>query len=185
MIDSLKKFNRDVSLERFISHSSNKEVNLTESLESGKEIRNKWLCAILWGNNDIKGVITVEFTTLNILAMCSHIFENTKDSMLFEITKDFMKEYCNFYAGYIKGVFNNEKIDISLSLPILSNNLSVSACLGGSDEGVIEDKWTLKSGENSFEVKSYVKIEDSLKQYDMSFLDQNKKEDNKSSIEFF
>jgi hypothetical protein len=44
MIDSLKKFNRDVSLERFISHSSNKEVNLTESLESGKEIRNKWLC---------------------------------------------------------------------------------------------------------------------------------------------
>jgi hypothetical protein len=185
MIDSLKKFNRDVSLERFISHSANKEVNISELVESGTDSNNRWICAILWGNSDIKGVITVEFTTLNILAMCSHVFENTKDSMLFEFTKDFMKEYCNFYAGYIKGVFNNEKIDISLSLPILSNNISVSACLGGSDENVIEDKWMLKSGESSFEVSSYVKMEDSMKQYDMSFLNQTKKDESKSNIEFF
>lgn len=184
MIETIKKFNRAVSLERFQSHSTNMEVEIGDFDPEKSEANNIWSCGILWGNEHIKGLIIVKFTTLNILAMSSNIFKNTNDNMLFEYTKDFMKEYCNFYAGFIKGTFNNEKVDISLSLPIISNSLSPEACLGGAKDSHL-DQWILKSGGSEFEIHSYVKIEDELKNLDVSFLDTNKKKEKKSNIEFF
>ncbi len=192
MIDHIRQFNRQVSLERFKSHSTNQNIEISELADMGSLGENSWRCGILWGNADVKGLIIVRFTTLNILAMSSDVFENTKDNLLFEYTKDFMKEYCNFYAGFIKGTFNNQDIDISLSLPIISNSLSAKACLGGLDDKTDVDKWALKSSNSFFEVESYVKVQDGLKKYDLSFLTKNDKKNETqknssatSNIEFF
>tara|TARA_Y100000590_G_C15570434_1_gene958355 strand:+ start:662 stop:1219 length:558 start_codon:yes stop_codon:yes gene_type:complete len=185
MIELIKKFNRKVSLERFVSHSTNSDITIQDLDNDQGPTSNLWSCGILWGNDDIQGLLIVKFTTLNILAMSSNIFENTKDSLLFEYTKDFMKEYCNFYAGFIKGTFNNQGIDIKLSLPIISNNLSAKACMGGNDKDSNLDKWILKSGNSNFEINSYVKINEEFKKYDLQFLDKDEKATKKDSIEFF
>ena len=188
MYDILKKFSRDVSLERFTSHSTNNTVNIAEYNGQDEKQENLWSCGILWGNEDIKGLIVLKFTTLNVLAMGSNVFENTNDNMLFTYTKDFMKEYCNLYAGFIKGTFNNKNISVGISLPILSDSFEVDACLGYVPEDGELDQWTLNSNESYFVVQSFIKIEDNFKKYDLSFLLEESKEEtkkNKGSIEFF
>lgn len=189
MYDILKKFSRQVSLERFKSHSNNNAVEIMEYNKDCDKLDNQWSCGILWGNDDVKGLIVLKFTTLNVLAMGSTIFENTNDEMLFTYTKDFMKEYCNLYAGFIKGTFNNKGISVGISLPILSDNFSMDACLGYKSEEAELDQWKLNSNDSYFIVQSFVKIEDNFKKYDLNFLLESSKEakesKSKSSIEFF
>lgn len=190
MHEILKKFSRDVSLERFISHSNNNSVSIKEIEDQLPKQENIWSCGILWGNDDIRGLITLQFTTLNVLAMGSTVFENTNDELLFTYTKDFMKEYCNLYAGFIKGTFNNHSIPIGISLPILSNSFTTEACLGVDKKDGVFDQWTLNSNDSYFIVQSFIKIEDNLKKYDLNFITQYKEEEKKKdtkkgSIEFF
>ena len=186
MDEKLKKFSRDVSLERFISHSTNGAITLSEASEEQlRPQNNQWSCGILWGNDEIKGLIILKFTTLNVLAMGSNVFESTNDNMLFTYTKDFMKEYCNLYAGYIKGTFNNQKIPVGISLPILSDSFTLDACLGFEKSEGIHDQWSLNSNESNFIVQSFMKIEDTFKRYNLDFLEEKKTEQKKANIEFF
>lgn len=186
MYDKLKKFSRDVSLERFKSHSLNNLVTIEEFDDKAELPANMWSCGIFWGNEDIRGLIVAKFTTLNILAMGTNVFENTNDNMLFTYTKDFMKEYCNLYAGFIKGTFNNHLIPIGISLPILSDSFEVGAALGVDAKDGLLDQWTLNSNESHFIVQSFIKIEDNFKKYNIDFITKNKSDEKKkSSIEFF
>lgn len=182
MVDVLKKFNRDVSLERFRSHSQNQSVELIDLDSNSDTASNEWKCGILWGNSQINGLIIVDFTTLNVLAMSSDIFKNTLDDKLFELTKDFMKEYCNFYAGYIKGIFNNSQIDVNLSLPILSKKICPESCYN-KNMSFETDSWTIKSGSSQINIYSYFSISD--KNIDLSFLSASEAPKKKSNIEFF
>ena len=105
--------------------------------------------------------------------------------MLFTYTKDFMKEYCNLYAGYIKGTFNNQKIPVGISLPILSDSFTLDACLGFEKSEGIHDQWSLNSNESNFIVQSFMKIEDTFKRYNLDFLEEKKTEQKKANIDFF
>lgn len=186
MIEMIKNFNRRVSLERFISHSTNSNIQIAELSEVNPTKENTWICGEIWGNDDIKGLITVKFSTLNVLAMSRPAFENTKDHLLFEYTKDFMKEYCNFYGGFIKGTFNNQNIDVRLSLPIISSSLSPTACFGGNCKQSHFDTWVLKSDGSFIIIESYIKVSDEFKKYDLNFLSIAKeKKEAKSNVDFF
>jgi hypothetical protein len=184
MYDVLKKFSRDVSLERFQSHSTNQSVQLRESIAGDDALENQWSCGVLWGNDQVKGLIRLRFTTLNVLALGASVFAHTNDDELFTFTKDFMKEYCNLYAGFIKGTFNNAEIPISISLPILSDSFTIEACLGTKPPEDLTDQWTLFTKESHFVVQSFIKIEDNFKAHDFNFL-KNKETKKKSTIEFF
>lgn len=186
-IDYIQKFCRDVSLKRFTSHSLNDGIKLVDKDQSQTMSGNVWKCGILWGNEDIKGLIIVNFTTINILAMASSIFENTNDTVLFEHTKDFMKEYCNLYAGLIKGTLNNEKIYTNISLPIISKSLSRDACLGGTPKRIYEDSWSLTLGNSFIEINSSLVFSEKFDINSLSFLNSNDSEISSSDgdLEFF
>lgn len=184
MYEKLKKFSREVSLDRFKLHSMNTQVELSELGAQEEPIENQWSCGVLWGNDQIKGLIILKFTTLNVLAMGTNVFVNTNDSMLFTYAKDFMKEYCNLYAGFIKGTFNNQNIPISISLPVLTDSFTIEACLGIEPKENLLDQWTLNSKDSHFVVQSFIKIEDNFKQTNLDFLEITP-EKTKSTIEFF
>ena len=169
-IEYIQKFCRDVSLKRFSSHSSNQAITLLEKDPTHELTGNVWRCGILWGNDDLRGLIIVKFTTINILAMASSIFENTNDSILFEHTKDFMKEFCNLYAGFIKGTLNNQKVFTNISLPIISKSLTREACLGGTPTNICEDNWVLSLGSSVIEISNSLVFSEKFDTNSLSFL---------------
>ncbi|OUR97932.1 hypothetical protein A9Q84_06975 [Halobacteriovorax marinus] len=186
-IDYIQKFCRETSLQRFIAHSSNQEITLIEKNAEQVMTGNIWRCAILWGNDDIRGVMIINFTTINILAMASSVFENTRDSVLFEHTKDFMKEYCNMYAGLLKGTLNNKNIITNISLPIISKSLTSHACLAGVPENSYKDNWNLVLGNSFIELSNTLVLSKNFDISSLLFLKDSEKESssNDGDIEFF
>jgi len=190
MLEELKTFNRTSSLEKLKTHCLNNNINLKEVDDTFAPEAKQWKSAILWGNDDIHGVIIVKFTTLGILSLASNVFHGTNDANLFDHARDFMKEYCNFYAGFIKGTFNNENQDIKISLPIMSESFSIESCFGGNSDNIICDRWLLGEGIHYLEVEGLIKLSNDFDHGKFSFLrsiiQKEKKVDSKEgNIEFF
>jgi len=119
--------------------------------------------------------------------MASSIFENTNDTVLFEHTKDFMKEFCNLYAGLIKGTLNNKKVYTNISLPIISKSLTRDACLGGGPKEIHEDNWVLKLGNSFIELNSSLVFSENFDIKSLSFLEniENETASSDGDLEFF
>jgi len=183
----IQQFCKDVSLKRFQAHCQNDKLILTEQTEDLTLSGNVWKCGILWGNDDIHGLLIVNFTTINILAIASSMFENTKDSVLFEHTKDFMKEYCNLYAGLLKGTFDNAHIKTHISLPIIAKSLDTLACFGGLRDNTLTEKWILKNGSSFIEVESSIHFSEGFDLKQLDFLSESKtdKSPSEGDVDFF
>jgi hypothetical protein len=183
----IQKFCKDISLKRFKEHCLNKDLELSPALDEKSAVGNIWRAGILWGNDNIHGVLIVKFTTINILAMASSVFEGANDSDLFEHTKDFMKEYCNLYAGLIKGTFDNSKMPTFITLPIITRSLTVDACFGGDKKNNLSDSWCIKSGNSFIELESTIHFKNKVELEKLKFVGDGKAEEGHSEgdIDFF
>lgn len=179
--EELKKFSRKVSLECFTSHSLNKamaikSIDLGTNSQSSTHLKSS---GILWGNDRIKGLIVCRFEFSSILEMGADVLKDINDNEALAYIQDFMKEYCNLYAGFIKGVFTNNLISVDISLPIVSDFIDPLAMIGPSK---VKDEWLLSSNNRHFIIQNFIKIEDNFKGYNLDFIT---KEEHKKSIEFF
>lgn len=187
-IEKIKNFYRKVCIDRFRKHCGNEKIEIVPKEEASLSSNdtNSWRCAILWGNEDIRGVFIVNFTTLSILGLGGHVFELTSDDALFEHAKDFVKEFCNLLAGHIKGIYNNEKLDVSMSLPILSKSISVESFMSDRSEKIYEDSWIMGIGSSNIEVTSHFQVISDIDVNSFKFVDDvEKMKIVKNNVEIF
>jgi hypothetical protein len=82
-----------------------------------------------------------------------------------ELIEDFMKEYCNLFAGAIKKSFENKGFDSSISLPFLArgkDKVFFEKNNGGDEEEyVFQDTWEILLNDHYIRNQVLIEIYDS------------------------
>ncbi len=188
MLENYTKFLKDVSLDRLKIHCRNDNINLTEENLQNELTGKFYTCGILLGNKCLQTVLVVKFNTLNMLTLSSNVFVNSNDSQLFEETKDFVKEFCNFLAGHLKGVMDNAGLHAGLSLPVMASQIDPVACFGnGKSTHEANNRWWLYQDIHFVELSCFSVIKGAPDDLLKDFLDTIKfsGEVKKNNIEFF
>ena len=89
----------------------------------------------------------------------------SKEDITREMIEDFMKEYCNLFAGAIKSSFENKGFNSSISLPFLTRSkdqvfFNQHPTIDQSDF-VFEDTWEILMDQSVIKNQVFIEIYDS------------------------
>lgn len=122
-MENVLKIIRECALRRMKSHSSSPDV---EVLEVGEDyvrtVHGNWMGLILISGADIRITFKVHFDIKNVRLVISNMLGSDPTSVSQALALDFVKEFCNLTAGYLKQVFEEHETPIvtGISLPIVT-----------------------------------------------------------------
>jgi CheY-specific phosphatase CheX len=122
-IEILQNFIAKSSLHRMMKYSKNfnfkiESVNLNENKTD--YFGDKISIIMLWGTIG-SFVLKIHFDSNSAVTLASHAMKKLDQDTNSEMAYDFMKEFCNLQASYIKGFIENHKLMFGMSLPFLAD----------------------------------------------------------------
>ena len=147
-VKSLMKLCRQLSLQRLQGHIGCQTLIQRECKDNGDNSERESLSLVFLTSIGIKLNFKTHFTLeeARLFAMRGLGYKS-KDEISRDMIEDFMKEYCNLFAGAIKSSFENKGFNSSISLPFLtrSRDQIFFNQHPKTDEGefIFEDTWEI------------------------------------------
>lgn len=114
---------RECALRRMKSHSSSSGVEIAEIGPNYKRtVHGNWMGLILISGADLRVTFKVHFDIKNVRVIIGNLLGSEPQTISSGLALDFIKEFCNLTAGYIKQILE-EAIDpviTGISLPIVT-----------------------------------------------------------------
>ncbi len=162
------------------------DLDVIETFEYCDDLNTKvntWNSFIFVGGTKFRCMFLAQFTTISLLGLASEKFVDIKEVDYIHTVKDFMREYCNQFAGKLKACFEQEN-DVSLSLPIISRDFDVRNIFNIKDEEITIAQWSLGEEKNRINIKLYFYEKEKFPNFD--FIDDYlNKQSTKDEIDFF
>lgn len=172
---------RQVSLEIFKSHSGKEKLTLQEN---SKDLNssNSWSALIFIGGSKFRCAFIATFSTISLLNLASERFADINESEYIKTVKDFMREYCNLFAGKLKAGFELET-DAYLSLPIITKNYDLENIFNTTIDNIEYAQWSIGEGNMSINIEFCFYEKEKFKNYD--FIKKHLENDDSVDIDFF
>lgn len=114
---------RECALRRMKSHSSSSCVSIEEvEPDYRRTVHGNWMGLILVSGADLRITFKVHFDIKNVRVIISQLLGSEPSTISSGLALDFIKEFCNLSAGFIKQVLeeNSEPVMTGISLPIVT-----------------------------------------------------------------
>jgi CheY-specific phosphatase CheX len=114
---------RGSALARFHSHSGDSEAVITMLDDSyAREVHGNWMGLILVSGKEVRVTFKTYFNIKDVRIILASMLGKEPSDMSKELAIDFMKEFSNLTAGFIKKILeeNENPIDTGISLPIVT-----------------------------------------------------------------
>jgi CheY-specific phosphatase CheX len=157
-IEILQKFVARVSASRMTkySHFSNFKLEAIPNDEKNNEFYgNKMTIIMLWGMIG-SFVLKVHFDTNTAIALAKHSMDKESSEIDADMGCDFMKEFCNLQASFIKGFFEKHKLMFGMSLPFLADGQDEIVFRKIRDPRAKYSVWRLSDGEHNMVLSSEI-----------------------------
>jgi hypothetical protein len=157
-ISILQSFVGKTSLERLIkyTHLDNFKVETIPSNEKPKEFYGDKMCIImLWGMIG-SFVLKIHFETNTAIALTAAALQKGADEISVDMACDYMKEYCNVQASFIKGFFEKQKLLFGMSLPFTADGHDEIVFKKIRDPRAQYSVWRLSDGQHSLVLTSEI-----------------------------
>ena len=155
----LKELVRQVSITRFKQSAQNDEYNLLEVPKSSeKTVFDHWMSLILISGKSLRITFKTHFNIKTCRKIASPIYGKKPDDIAVRQAQDFVKEYGNLSAGFLKKIFEEQDVDVGISLPLVIRGFDEVFFDKTQDEGKMEDCWRLDNGSTSLVCTSLLEI---------------------------
>ncbi len=163
VFQSLSPLIRDIAKDRLALHSKANEgiilAELSQNRASTQNVLAHWMAIILVSGNDLKLTLKVHYFLEEAKAFgakagaTSDVAENAE-----RLAHDFIKEYCNLTAGKLKRVFEDQKLNIGISLPLITRGFDEVFAARPNSITSFEDAWEFKLDDHSIVCTSHLDI---------------------------
>jgi CheY-specific phosphatase CheX len=144
-LEKMRDLVRNVSIDRFRRASQEESFKLLETTGGKKNIYDHWMALILVSGKALRITFKVHFNIKSTKKMASPIYGKSPEKIEIRQAKDFIKEFCNLAAGYIKKIFEDQSLDVGISLPLV---------IRGFDEVFFERQIKKTIIEDSFRIEN-------------------------------
>ena len=157
---------RELSLKRLQGHIGCQDLVQRECSKEQGERQRESLSLVFLTSIGIKLNFKTHFTLdeARSFAMKGLGFKS-KDDISREMIEDFMKEYCNLFAGAIKSSFENKGFNSSISLPFLTRSKDQvffnQHPTTGESNFVFEDAWEILMDQSVIKNQVLIEVYDS------------------------
>lgn len=143
--NALRELVRCTSASRMKSLSKRPDVEIQEITEN-RDIFAHWMTLIFIAGPSLRITFKTQFS--NVMAQCfaEGAYDLKKEQIENHKSQDFIREYCNLVGGYVKNSLIQQKLEVGISLPLVTrgyDNLFFGE-LSGFD--VYNDRWKLVIG---------------------------------------
>ena len=160
-IDQLKILIRQKSILGLEAISKKQELQI-DTLSIDDKVLGHWMSVITVSGDKIHITFKVQFSIKTANEFSKHTFKHVKEAISNSQNKDFMREFCNMTAGYIKNTLINNGLVVGVSLPLLCRGFdnfffepSIHSISG-------KDCWKLSELNNSIYCSSVIDLADNL-----------------------
>ena len=155
----LKELVRQVSITRFKQSSQNDEYNLLEVPKSSeKTVFDHWMSLILISGKSLRITFKTHFNIKTCRKIASPIYGKKPDDIAVRQAQDFVKEYGNLAAGFLKKIFEEQDVDVGISLPLVIRGFDEVFFDKTQDEAKLEDCWRIDNGSTSLVCTSLLEV---------------------------
>ena len=142
----MKDLVRNVSIDRFRRAAQNDSYILLETSKLQRDVYDHWMALILVSGKALRMTLKVHFNIKSSRKMASPIYGTTPEKLEIRQAKDFIKEFCNLSAGYIKKIFEDQSVDVGISLPLVIRGFDEVFFERQSKDSIIEDRFRIENG---------------------------------------
>jgi CheY-specific phosphatase CheX len=120
-IAQLKFITREAAQKRMVSHACSSEASISETIEGyARRVHGNWMAIILVSGKDLRITFKVHFNIKDVKKILEVSFAKPYSEIEDDLATDFVKEFCNLTAGYIKQIFEKYELKSGISLPIVT-----------------------------------------------------------------
>jgi hypothetical protein len=146
-----------------------------------KVVISKKVANILLGNNDFRLIIKIHYND----KVGSHLIGGT-DAMVAREVDDYFKEECNVLAGRLKKSFDENQINVGISIPLKTSGLDeLFFDRKEMDKNALELSWEMSNDDNSLVVATFIEVIDYSSIDKIDFNSFSSKSDEDEEVEFF
>lgn len=157
----LKTLVRNTSLSRLRALSNLSDVRLEETPES-HEIMGHWMSLILISGRKLRITFKTQFANHMAQGFAAHMFRLEKGLVSNSQAQDFMREFCNMTAGYLKNALERHQIALGISLPLLTRGFDDFFFSVSSINKVFMDRWKFVSGDHVLYCAAVIEVLDDV-----------------------
>jgi CheY-specific phosphatase CheX len=158
-LSKLKELVRQVSITRFKQSSQNDNYNLLEVPKSSeKTVFDHWMSLILISGKSLRITFKTHFNIKTCRKIASPIYGKKPDDIAVRQAQDFVKEFGNLSAGFLKKIFEEQDVDVGISLPLVIRGFDEVFFDKTVDISKLEDCWKLDNGSTSLVCTSLLEV---------------------------
>jgi CheY-specific phosphatase CheX len=144
-LEKIKDLVRNVSVDRFQRAAQNQNFGILDVTGKEKEVYDHWMALILISGKALRIILKVHFNVKSSKKMASPIYGKSPEKLEVRQAKDFIKEFCNLSAGYLKKIFEDQAIDVGISLPLVIRGFDEVFFEKKEKPSIIEDKFRIEN----------------------------------------
>jgi CheY-specific phosphatase CheX len=144
-LEKIKDLVRNVSIDRFQRAAQNDNFGLLETTGKEKDVYDHWMALILLSGKALRIILKVHFNIKSTKKMASPIYGISPDKLEVRQAKDFIKEFCNLSAGYLKKIFEDQSVDVGISLPLVIRGFDEVFFEKKKKNSILEDRFRIDS----------------------------------------
>lgn len=165
-VQSLINLCRELSLTRLKGHIGTNDLVERECHKTNLDDLGESLSLVFLTSIGIKLNFKTHFSLSNAGPFAAKgLGLRTDETLSKELIEDFMKEYCNLFAGAIKKSFENKGFDSSISLPFLARGKDrvffEKTSIGDEKEYIFQDTWEILLNDHFIRNQVLIEIYDS------------------------
>jgi CheY-specific phosphatase CheX len=158
-LSKLKELVRQVSITRFKQSSQNENYNLLEVPKSSeKTVFDHWMSLILISGKSLRITFKTHFNIKTCRKIASPIYGKKPDDIAVRQAQDFVKEFGNLSAGFLKKIFEEQDVDVGISLPLVIRGFDEVFFDKTEDLSKLEDCWKIDNGSTSLVCTSLLEV---------------------------
>jgi CheY-specific phosphatase CheX len=155
----LKELVRQVSITRFKQSAQNDNYNLLEVPKSSeKTVFDHWMSLILISGKSLRVTFKTHFNIKTCRKIASPIYGKKPDDIAVRQAQDFVKEYGNLAAGFLKKIFEEQDVEVGISLPLVIRGFDEVFFDKSPDQSKLEDCWRLDNGTTNLVCTSLLEV---------------------------
>lgn len=157
-VSILQSFVGKTSLERLKKYSHLNDFKL-ETIPSDEKLNkfygDKMCIIMLWGMIG-SFVLKIHFDTNTAIALTAEALQKGANEIDVDMACDYMKEFCNVQASYIKGFFEKQKLLFGMSLPFTADGHDEIVFRKIRDPRAQYSVWRLSDGQHNVVLTSEI-----------------------------
>lgn len=158
-LSKLKELVRQVSITRFKQSSQNDNYNLLEVPKSSeKTVFDHWMSLILISGKSLRITFKTHFNIKTCRKIASPIYGKKPEDIAVRQAQDFVKEFGNLSAGFLKKIFEEQDVDVGISLPLVIRGFDEVFFDKTEGNSKLEDCWKLDNGTTSLICTSLLEV---------------------------